>query len=176
MENTTRSPFTVLIDTKETTPWSFNDIPGMRGEGRLLVPTRRQALGLGMGDYTIAEARSSTTTWQMSIERKSIGDLFSTILAERKRFIRELEKLSCMKYAAVIVEAPLEKVLSHFPAYWTEMEMSPGVQLGKQRQVVGSIRAWQLRYPIVRWWFLSRSYCPIWAYRLMHRFWTDVVK
>jgi len=173
MVKTIHSPFTVLIDTKETTPWDFGNIPGPGGNTEIIVPVLYQGLGNGMGDYTIAGLTSSDTTWQMSIERKSIGDLFGTILARRERFVVELENLNDMAYAAVIVEAPLEKVITHYPQYWTDMEMTPDQQLSKQKQVIGSIRSWSMRYPRVDWWFISREFCPIWAYRLMDKFWTD---
>ena len=112
----------------------------------------------------------------MSIERKSLDDLYGTILNGRERFIRELEQLNAMRYAAVIVEAPLEQVISHLPLYFKDMEISPKAQLAKQRTVVGSIRSWSIQYPRVDWWFLSREYCPIWAYRLMFKFWNMLIE
>ena len=170
------SPFTILIDTRETHPWLFKDIPGLKSQGQIVVPTERHGLGTRLGDYTIDGAISLRSQWRISIERKSLNDLFSTILSNRDGFEEELENLNIMEYAAVVVEAPLEQVVSHIPQYWIEEEISPDKQLTKQRVVLGSIQAWQLRYPTVRWWFLSRSYAEIWVYRILHRFWEDRLK
>jgi len=163
MSHTTHSPFAILIDTREVHPWLFKDIPGMKGQGRIIVPCHWQSLGTGMGDYTIKGMEDAKTGWRISIERKSLPDLFSTILSNRARFVRELEKLNKMEYAAVVVEAPLEQVISYMPPYWRDMEIVPEKQMGKKRQVIGSIQAWQLRYGNIRWWFLSRSYVEIWC-------------
>lgn len=173
MSKITRSPFTVIIDTKETNPWSFDNIPGMKGEGRIEVPTRRMTMGTGMGDYGIAEARCAKACWQMSIERKSIDDLFGSILGRRRLLEEEMANLNRMKYAAVMVEGPLEKVITYHPSYWEDQGMTEEQQLSKQRVVIGTIRSWSMKYPRVDWWFLSRSMCPIWAYRLMWKFWKD---
>lgn len=172
----TTSPFTILVDTREVKPWTFNNIPGYKGQGKIVVLRQWQSLGNGYGDYTLMEAESLTTKWRISIERKSLPDLFSTILSRRKQFVAELENLNKMEYAAVVVEAPLEKAISYFPPQWTELEISPDSQLSRQRSVIGSIQAWQLRYPMIRWWFLSRSYAEIWVYRLFHRFWEDKIQ
>ena len=171
-----RSPFTILIDTREVHPWLFKDIPSSRGQGNILVPCKWCSLGHHSGDYTIEGMECPETRWRLSIERKALDDLFSTILSRRDNFIKELENLNKMEYAAIVVEAPLEQIITYHPQYWEDKKFSPDSQLGKQRQVIGSIQAWQLRYPGIRWWFLSRGYCEIWAYRLFNRFWEDRIK
>lgn len=167
------SPFTILVDTKEKDPWQFSAVPGHRGEGILTVPREWHSLGSGYGDYTIKGANSKSTKWRIVIERKSLDDLFSTILSRRRQFEVELENLSKMEYAAVVTEADLSTVLNYRPHYWGECEMDLATQLKKHRQIVGSIQAWQLRYPVIRWWFLPREYAEIWVYRLFDRFWRD---
>jgi ERCC4-type nuclease len=167
------SPFTILIDTKEKNPWTFEHVPGGCGEGTIVVPREWQALGDGYGDYTIKGTESQTCRWRLVVERKSLSDLFGTILSRRRRFEIELENLNQMEYAAVIVEANLSTVLNYRPKYWEEMKFSMDRQMKKHRQVIGSIQAWQLRYPIIRWWFLPRKYAETWAYRLFARWWKD---
>ena len=166
-----KSPFVILIDTRETKPWKFEHVPAPGGKGEIDVQRKWQCLGDHLGDYTIQGAASL-----LSIERKSLNDLFQTILGRRDNFEIELYNLQQMEYAAVIVEAPLEQVISHIPEYFQEMEISPDKQLWKQRQVIGSIVAYQLRYPNVRWFFLSRSYAEIWAYKVLDRFYEDRLK
>ena len=157
----------------EKRPWEFQDIPGYKGQGTIIVPREWHSLGNGYGDYTIKGAVSDTCRWRLSIERKSASDLYSTLLARRRQFEVELENLNKMEYAAVVVEANLGTILNYCPKYWEEQEISIESQLNKQRQVAASIQAWQLRYPTIRWWFLARKYCSIWVYRLLHRFWKE---
>jgi len=171
-----QSPFVILVDTRESMPWTFSNIPGLKNQGEIVVKTEWQCLGNKLGDYTIKGAESPSTGWRISIERKAINDLYSTILSRRLDFEVELECLNDMEYSAVVVEAPLEKVITYSPEYWKEMEFTPDQQISKRRIVVGSIQAWQLRYPNVRWWFLSRKYAEIWVYRLLYRFWEDRMK
>ena len=58
----------------------------------------------------------------------------------RDRFERELERLSAMDWAAVVVEATLETIVRDPPPY---SELSP-------KTVYRSLLAWSVRYP-VRW-------------------------
>ncbi len=89
---------------------------------------------------------------------------------------REASTLNDMEYAAVVVECNLSAVLMHTPRHWTENKVSTKDQLAMQRSVIGSIQAWQLRYPNVRWWFLPRKYADVWVYRLLNRFYEDRIK
>ena len=172
----TTSSFTILIDTLEKRPWKFQNIPGYKGQGTIKVPREWHSLGHGYGDYTIKGADSETCRWRLVVERKSPSDLFSTILSRRRRFLIELGNLNVMEYAAVVVEANLSTIMGYFPTYWKKQGLSVESQMDKQRQVLGSIQAWQLRYPNVRWWFLPRKYADTWVYRIFHRFWEDKMK
>ncbi len=169
-----QSPFTILIDSREVHPWGFRDIPGKKGQGTIIVPRKWYSLGNHCGDYTIEGTHlPSHPHWKVSIERKSIGDLYSTILSRRANFVKELEILNDMEYSAVVVESNLTTVLSHRPLYWKEKGISVEDQFSMQRSVIGSIQAWQLRYSNVRWWFLPRKYAEIWVYRILNRFYED---
>jgi len=172
----TVSPFTILVDTMEKQPWTFREVPGEKGKGRTIVKTEWQSLGKGYGDYTIKGSESKNCRWRLSIERKSLTDLYSTILGRRRQFLNELVNLNEMEYAAVIVESELQRVYKFVPQHWKEQELSVETQLGRQRSVIGSIQAWQLRFPVVRWWFLPRKSAEVWAYRLLHRFWIDRIQ
>lgn len=169
----TVSPFDILIDTKEQKPWTFRGIPGNSGQGSILVKWYWESLGTGNGDYSIRGFIDSDGTPRVSIERKSLDDLYSTILSRRENFVRELTQLNDMEYSAIIVEAHLDQVMTHVPKYWKEMELTVDQQLGKQRSVMGSIYAWQYRYRNVRWWFIPRKYCSIVCYRLFSRFYEE---
>lgn len=167
-------PFTILIDTRESRPWTFTNIPGDSGEGTLIIPWEWQCLGTGWGDYTIKEAVNQEGKWRLSIERKSIDDLYSTILSRRDLFIKELENLNTLEYAAVVVEASIGRVIGHTPRYWEKKGFSEQTMFYKRKRVIRSIIAWQCRYPVIRWWFLTNRFtAQIWAFRLMHRWWKE---
>lgn len=186
----TVSPFTILIDTHEVKPWKFQKIPGLKGQGNIVVPREWKSLGIGQGDYTIKGCVGEAGRWRVSIERKSLQDLYATILTRRRQFERELETLNCMEYAAVVVEANLSQVFSYQMPHWDEQKVPLEKRMARQRSVVGSIQAWQLRFPVVRWWFLPRylnklgekgkkikvPFAEVWVYRLLYRFWEDQVK
>jgi len=173
---TTTSPFTVLIDTREGDPWTFSKVPGYKGEGRLKVKHEWHNLGHHRGDYTIKEAATDADCrWRLSIERKSISDLYSTILSRRRQFITELKMLNSMEYAAVVVENSLINVLNYTMEHWKLHNTPEETRFKRRRSVAGSIQAWQLRYPTIRWWFLPRVAAQTWVYRLMHKFWVEVM-
>ncbi len=169
----TVSPFIILRDRKEQTPWKFTGIPGAAGQGQMVVKWEWYTMGTGNGDYSIKGAINGDGTPRISLERKSLNDLYGTILNGRGRFERELLQLNDMEYAAVIVEANLADVMSYRPNYWYENKVSMEAQLAKQRSVMGSIYAWQFRYPTIRWWFLPRRYAAVLAYRLLDRFYRE---
>ncbi len=78
---------TILIDSKETTPFEF---PGRRTVTRNLVT----------GDYSLLgfEERG------ISIERKAVGDFLSSMTSGRDRFMKEMERLSKFHRKYLVVE------------------------------------------------------------------------
>lgn len=85
---------TIVVDTREQRPFTFNDID-----------TIRQCLP--SGDYSIQGYEQS-----IAIERKSLDDWINTILRSRERFCRELNRLQSYDFAAVLIEASPEDILS----------------------------------------------------------------
>jgi ERCC4-type nuclease len=81
---------TILVDTREQTPWTFDGIKG--------ISTRRHKLE--SGDYSIAGLES-----RIAIERKSLDDWIGTVLRQRQRFYRELDRLRSFDFRAVFIEA-----------------------------------------------------------------------
>jgi len=86
----TVSPFEILIDTKEQKPWTFRGIPGNTGQGSILVKWYWESLGTGNGDYSIRGFIDSDGTPRVSIERKSLGDLYSTIISRLRILLGNL--------------------------------------------------------------------------------------
>jgi DNA excision repair protein ERCC-4 len=158
---TAAAPFTVVIDTREQTPWDFTGIKadGAAGAagGCVVVPVL--VAGLPSGDYSL-DGYSD----RIAVERKSKADLFGTLGQGRDRFERELERLNAMAFAAVIVEAEISEIFTDPP---------PHTAL-KPKTISRSVIAWQQRYPRVHWSFLPGRYAAmVWGYRVLERWWRD---
>ena len=89
-EKTSKSPMVIIRDTREQNGYTFGFLP----QDQVKVGT------LPTGDYSIEGLED-----QVTIERKSLADAFGTIGGQRKRFQRELERMTSFKYAAVVIEA-----------------------------------------------------------------------
>lgn len=153
-------PFTILIDTNEGTPWTFE---GLRGDSKeryrpLVVSKEFKCLGRypsSRGDYSIAGH-----TEMVAIERKSMVDAQGTILGwpsdyesgnsldgRRERFECELANLDRIPFSIVIVEATLEACLENMPSYGVKSE-------DDNRKIFWrSVQSYQQRFPSVQWMF-----------------------
>ena len=183
------APFVVLYDTAEQIPWRF---AGLYADARqkhrpLLVPTKRKHLGEGCGDYTIEgfEAR-------IAIERKSLVNIYGTVLAGRDRFERELRNLNeHREYAAVVVEAEWNALASFNSEDWDYRQLTETQRANRRHTVISSILAWSSavpivngvrnanasRFPHVRWFFMpGRAAAENWAYRIFERWYRDNVE
>jgi DNA excision repair protein ERCC-4 len=79
---------TVVTDSREQLPYIFDPAK---------VATIRKALPAG--DYSLAGLED-----RVAVERKSLADFVTTVIRGRKRFHRELQKLSAFEAACVVVE------------------------------------------------------------------------
>ncbi|HOQ48086.1 MAG TPA: ERCC4 domain-containing protein [Bryobacteraceae bacterium] len=95
MYRSDRARATIVIDTREGEPYSFDP--------RLAGAVRR---ALAAGDYSLAGLED-----QVAVERKTLDDFVSTVIHRRRRFRQELRKLSRYRAACVVVEAELLDVL-----------------------------------------------------------------
>lgn len=152
-------PAVVVIDQREKRPFGFAAVraDAREGGGVLAVPTA--TVLLPTGDYSLAGLEA-----EVAVERKSIDDLYGTLGGQRERFERELERLSAMRFAAVVVEAELSEVLGSPPP---RSQLSP-------KTVVRSVMAWQQRYPRVHWWFCpGREVAEVVTLRILDRYLRD---
>ena len=87
---------TILVDTREQSPWSF----GSRAH-------RIKHTALKVGDYSVLGMQNIVT-----VERKSVPDLFHTMTRGLARFEKELDKVerTGMRFMAVIVEGSFESI------------------------------------------------------------------
>jgi ERCC4-type nuclease len=88
-------PATIIIDTREQEPFSF--------DSRLVAAARR---ALPAGDYSIEGLEE-----RVAVERKRLDDFVSTVIHSRERFRTELRKLAEYRAACVVVEAGVADVL-----------------------------------------------------------------
>ena len=162
------SPFTVIIDTREQSPFAFKSfradakhartVQGAKIVPDLYIPTERK--GLPTGDYSIQGYESS-----IAIERKSLSDLYGTLGGGRERFERELERLSKMKVAHVVVEADWTTALREPP---DRTKLAP-------KSVFRSINAWEQEFPTIHWQFMgTRELAEHKTFRILERFWVNL--
>jgi ERCC4-type nuclease len=149
-------PVVVLIDTREQRPFGFDGITADQEHGGGFWQVRTEVRGIPSGDYSLDGFAD-----RIAVERKSVADLFGTVGKGRGRFVRELERLAVMEWAAVVVEGD-----------WTEVtERPPRRSKLPPRTVYRSVIAWQQRYPRVHWWFCpSRAFAEVTTFRLFERF------
>ena len=178
-------PFTILVDSMEQQPFGFVDIVADatetpadlkkmitsgeidREDVKLSVPTKYQALGVGKGDYSLKGWKG-----HCNIERKSMDDAHGTILGwgdRRERFERELENLSVMECAAVVVECSLGQLLAEAPSHGKKTANENRKILHRQ------VLSWQQTYRIP-WHFCdNRGLAEVTTFRILQRFWKKKV-
>lgn len=141
----------ILVDTREQAGYNFACIT---------PPPWVERATLVSGDYSL-----KGLTDQISIERKSLPDAFSTFGQGRERFERELSRLSQMRFAAVMIEAPWEQIILQPPR---RSKLNP-------KTIHASIVAWQIRYRTIHFWDCpNRIFAERTTYRLLKRFWDDI--
>ena len=155
-------PFTVIIDTREQLPYSFDRMPGPAADTILAVPTVVE--GLPSGDYSIQDMESL-----IAIERKSLDDAYGSMTWGRKRFEAEIGRLNELPgFAAVVIEADWREIVApaeHRPGW--ENQTDP-------KSVVGTINSWSIRYPRVHWMACgSRREAEIRTFQLLQAAWRE---
>lgn len=149
-------PFTVLIDTNETFPFTFQSIVDADGKS-VDVPTRREPLYTrGMADYTIAGFEKD-----IQIERKG-DDLPSSLAQRRENFEAEIASLDGMcEFAAIVVEHEWSDFVETHPGHGASVSA-----------VARTWLSWSLRYPGVKWfWCPGRESAEQMTFWLLERFW-----
>lgn len=97
MSRSSQGLATIIIDTREQEPYSF--------DSRQAAAVRR---ALPAGDYSVEGLEE-----RVAVERKTLDDFVSTVIHNRARFRKELRKLAGYPAACVVVEAGVLDVLVH---------------------------------------------------------------
>ena len=95
--------FTIIIDTREQRPYTFQNIKPK--------PPETIIQGLTTGDYSVAGFED-----QICCERKSIDDFLSSVGCHRKRFEKEFQRMGNMQYAALVLEFDFRTLFLNPPA------------------------------------------------------------
>lgn len=168
-------PWRIVIDTAEQHPFTFQ---GLRADADkdnrpLIVETVRRCIGrhpVSYGDYSLESADGQLSlVHYCNVERKSREDCQSTILGfgdgHRERFEQELEVLSKVDAALVVVECSFEQLLSTAPSFGRKTASQNAKTLCR------SVLAFQQDYK-VPWLFAgSRRLAEIATFRFLERFW-----
>jgi ERCC4-type nuclease len=72
------------------------------------------------------------------VERKSKADLFQSVGRDRQRLQKEFERLTFVKYSAIVVEAD-----------WREIERKPENTIMNPSAVRNTIFSWSLKYNVI---------------------------
>jgi hypothetical protein len=172
-------PFTILIDTAESQPFTFD---GLRADADkdarpLVVRTRFQSLGRypdSLGDYSI-----DGLVGRVHVERKSLEDCQGTVLGwessyerehfhpgRRLRFESELMNLAECEAAIVVVEATIEDCMRQM-RQWGVKSAAVNAKIFHR-----SVLAYIQDYQNVPWLFCeSRRMAEIATFRFLERFW-----
>ena len=97
MSRSSQGLATIIIDTREQEPYSFD--PRQAAAVRRTLPA---------GDYSVEGLEE-----RVAVERKTLDDFVSTVIHNRARFRKELRKLAGYPAACVVVEAGVLDVLVH---------------------------------------------------------------
>jgi ERCC4-type nuclease len=157
-------PYTVIVDTREQAPFTFLNMPAYKQDlpsdkkdrkGILLVDVKKVALKTG--DYSIEGMED-----EVAVERKSLEDLFNCVGNDRTRFEKQLERLSQLKRACIMVEGDWNAVIG-------------GVKHSELtgKHILSSVIAWQQDYfPTIHWWFPSTKLtAERFTFRILDRYW-----
>lgn len=139
----TNHNFTIVVDTREQLPYSFG------GKAPVVFSA------LSAGDYSIQGLEH-----KIAIERKSKSDAFGTIGKGRDRFVAELERLSALDFAGVVIEASLGGLLR--PPKFSKMHPS---------SVVNSLIAWAIRYRVHIFFADNRMLAEALTFRVLEKYW-----
>ena len=123
---------TILTDTREQRPYTFRQYSDVKTESATLRT----------GDYSIAGFQDKIT-----IERKSLTDLFGSCGSGRKRFEAEFKRMAGYDVAGLVIESDFLDVFRTPPKY---TKMNP-------KSVYRTVLAWSVRYGVHVWWGHNRE-------------------
>jgi DNA excision repair protein ERCC-4 len=139
---------TVLVDTREQNPWKF--------DGRSV---RLKPMTLRFGDYSVQGMQGL-----VSVERKSVEDLFLTMTKGLERFERELDRArgAGVQFMAVVVEGDVQRVSLGSRWSWAQPD-----------RVVQQLYRSCLRRGVAPYFCSGRIEAQRVAWDILHGFWAS---
>ena len=91
---------TIIVDTREKTPWKFNKSERCNGSVSEKLDT---------GDYSIKEMEDIFV-----VERKSsVGELWTCLGQDKVRFFKEMERIKPFKYKFLFLEFSINDIINY---------------------------------------------------------------
>lgn len=97
---------TVLIDTREKTPFDFTGFRNWIAGQKIRTLT--------VGDYSVEGMEKL-----LVLERKTLSDLITTLIQQRIRFFKVCEQMTKYRWRALLIEASYEDIKSPYDEGWT---------------------------------------------------------
>ena len=117
---------TVIIDTREQTPWTFAELPTVRDT-------------LDTGDYSVVGLRHV-----IAVERKEPSDFVACCGHGRDRFKRELQRLRAYRFRLLVIETDARAIEAGPLNPWWRSQLQPA-------HVMGALAAWTAQYELPVW-------------------------
>lgn len=167
-------PFVIYIDTAEQHPFPF---AGIRADsdkegGVYRIDIEKRCLGRhpnSLGDYSLAGGLG-----RCHVERKSMEDFQSTLLGytdgHRDRFESEMENLSKIESALLVIECSKETFLQNAPEYGKRSKKDNAKNL--YRSVIAIAQDYRVQIE----WSGSRRMAELDTFRWLYRFWEKKLK
>lgn len=156
-------PFTVLVDGREKAPYQFTGILSDADLHHLPIIVPWEWAHLRTGDYSISGLEQS-----VSVERKSLDDLYNTLGSHRERFEAEHQRLAAYPTgrSCVVIEATWDDILNHPPE---RSRLRP-------KTVLRTAVSWQVRYGVPWVTAVDRRLAEIWTFRFLEKCWRQYEK
>jgi len=123
-----KSDITILIDTREQMPLHFEQ-------------AKTGPVTLTTGDYSLKNFEN-----EVCIERKSLGDLLSSLGTDRERFMKEILRMRGFEYAALVIESSLQEIAN---GNWQSRISSASV--------IGSLQSISVAHGVHVFWCENRN-------------------
>ena len=149
-------PTTVLRDTREKHPWTFEHLP-----------VEIRDVTLSTGDYTVPEycthdSELDTYRPHFAVERKSGHDFLTAITWDRNRFKRELQRAAEWTHPLSVVVETSWRTLLRNRGCMGRRDVHPP-------QVVGTVTAWSRHYNVAFHFVETRKRGALCAFLLLVR-------
>ena len=149
--------FTIIIDKQEKRL-------GIRGYNFKAIkpdPPLTIRAHLKTGDYSIKGLEN-----QITVERKTLVDLFGSTGNGRKRLEAEFQRMNELDYAALVVESSLAGIFTNPPS---RSKMLP-------KAVFRTLISWSIKYNVHVWSAWNREAGERITYLLLKKFYDDYIK